>query len=125
MRKKSKIFQKQHNESQKWKNRKKRLDELPIRRIPENFEIDVNKLPITEGKVHFIRKVKKDDKISVLNEDFDVDESLAYEYVWTTLDTKEEKLMIYHREEKADEARLVKVHEYRIDEEVKPFDVGF
>ena len=49
--------------------------------IPEDFEIDANNLPITEGKVHFIRQVKGDGTISVLNENFDVGESLAYECV--------------------------------------------
>ena len=48
------------------------------RKLPEDFEIDVHNLPITEGKVHFIRQAKGDRTISVLNEDFDVDESLAY-----------------------------------------------
>ena len=52
---------------------------LPQRRIPEDFEIDASNLPITEGKVHFIRQVKENGTISVLNEDFDVGESLAHE----------------------------------------------
>ena len=39
--------------------------------------------------MHFIRQVGGDGTISVLNEDFDVGESLAYEYVWATIDTKD------------------------------------
>ena len=62
--------------------------------LPEDFEIGADSLPITEGKVHFIRQVKGDGTISVLNEDFDVGESLAYEYVWATIDTKQEQLKV-------------------------------
>ena len=98
---------------------------MPVCRIPKDFEIDVKNLPLTEGKVHLIREVKKGGKISVLNEDFDVSESLLYEYVWATLNIREEKLMVYYREEKAEEARIVKVHEYKIEEEVKPFKLDF
>ena len=101
------------------------MEKIPIRKIPKDFKTDTHKFPITEGKIHFIRQVKKDGKISILNEDFEVDKSLAHEYVWTTIDTGKEQMMIYHREKKADEARLVKLNEYNIDEEVKAFNLDF
>ncbi|MFV9677744.1 MAG: hypothetical protein ACNYVW_08865 [Methanosarcinales archaeon] len=37
--------------------------------------------------------VKEDGTINVLNEDFEVNKSLAYEYVWATIRTKQEQLM--------------------------------
>ncbi len=77
------------------------------------------------GKVHFIRLVLENVTISVLNEDFSVDKSLAHEYVWATIDTKDEQLRVYYREKNAEAARLVKVHVYRIDEGVKKFEVRF
>ena len=52
---------------------------LPQRRIPGDFEIDTNNLPLTEGKVHFIRRVLENGTISVLNEDNSFDKSLAHE----------------------------------------------
>ncbi len=55
------------------------------RKLPEDFEIDANNLPVTDGKVHFIRQAKEDGAISVLNEGNDFDKSLAYEYAWATL----------------------------------------
>ncbi len=61
----------------------------------------------------------------MLNEDNDFDKSLAHEYVWATIDTTHEQLMIYYREKNADAAGLVKVHEYRIDEDAKEFEVRF
>ncbi len=47
-----------------------------------------NNLPITEGKVHFIRLVLENGTISVLNENNSFDKSLAYGYAWATIDTK-------------------------------------
>jgi len=75
--------------------------------------------------VHFIRQVKKDGAISVLNEDFDVDKSLAYEYAWATIDTEKEQLMIYYRGKNEEEAGLIKIYEYKIGENVKRFEEKF
>jgi len=74
-----------HNNRQDWKYKKTDIEAVPNRKLPEDFEIDANNLPITEGKVHFIRQVKENGTISVLNEDFSVSESLVHEYVWATL----------------------------------------
>ena len=98
---------------------------LPQRRIPEDFEIDANNLPITEGKAHFIRQVKENGTISVLNEDFDVGESLAHEWVWATIDTKQRQSMIYYREKNEEEAGLIKIYDYKIGENVKIFEEKF
>jgi len=81
-----------------------------------------NNLPITEGKVYFIRLASENGTINVLNEDNSLDTSLAHEYVWATIDTKQEQLMIYCQEKNAEAARLVYVHEYRIDGDVKEFE---
>ena len=125
MRQESNVFEKRHNNSQEWKKRKIKLVKIPIRKILKDFKTDTHKFPITKGKVHFIRQVKKDGKISILNENFEVDISLAHEYVWTTIDTGKEQMMIYHREKKAVEVRLVKLYEYNINEEVKVFNLDF
>jgi len=125
IRSEAKIFLMRHNNRQDWKCRKTDLEVIPHRKLPEDFEIDVNNLPITEGEVQFIRQVKENGTISVLNEDFDVDKLLAYEYVWATIDTKQEQLMIYYREKNADAAGLVKIHEYKIGENVKRFEEKF
>ena len=121
----AKIFLMRHNNRQGWKYRNTDLEAIPHRKLPEDFEIDANNLPITGGKVHFIRQVREDGTISVLNEDFDVDESLAYEYVWATIDTKQERLLIYYREKNAEEAGLIEIYEYKIGENVKEFEEKF
>ena len=99
------------------------METILIRKIPKSFKIDVNNLPITKGKTHFIRQVEKDGTVNVLNEDFLVDKSLAYEYVWTTINTKKQELLVYYHEKKAKEVRLVKIHKYKINEKV--VSIGF
>jgi hypothetical protein len=121
----SKIFLMRHNNRQDWKHRKTDLDVAMDRKLPEDFEIDVHNLPITEGNVHFIRQVKENGTISVLNEDFDVGESLVHEYVWATIDTKQGQLMIYYREKNEEEAGLIKIYEYKVGGNVKIFEEKF
>ncbi len=102
IRSEAKTFLMRHNNRQDWKYRKTDLKAIPHRKLPEDFEIGADSLPIREGKLHFIRQVKGDGTISVLNEDFDVSESLAHEYVWATIDTKQEQLKVYYREKNAE-----------------------
>jgi transposase len=52
-------------------------------------------LPITEGRVHFIREVDEQGYISLLNEKWKVDRRLASQYVWATVTTHEQRLRIY------------------------------
>ncbi len=125
LRREAKIFLERHNNRQDWKCRMINREAIPQRRISEYFEVDTNNLSLTEGKVHFIRQVKENGTISVLNWDFSIDKSLAHEYVWATVDTKHEQLMIYYRAKNAEAAGLVKVHEYKIDEDVMEFEVMF
>jgi hypothetical protein len=121
----AKTFLMRHNNRQDWKYRKTDLEAIPHRKLPEDFEIGADSLPITEGKVHFIRQVAGDGTIGVLNEGFDVGESVAYEYVWATIDTKDGQLRVYYREKNAEEAGLIKIYEYKIGENVKRFDDKF
>jgi len=125
LRREAEIFLERHNNRQNWKYRKIDWEAISQRRVPEDFEIGTNNLPLTEGEVHFIRQVKENGTISVLNEDFDVDKSLAHEYVWATIDTKDEQLRVYYRVKNVEAAGIVRVHEYRIDEDVKEFEVMF
>jgi transposase-like protein len=125
IRRESKTFLMRHNNRQDWKYRKTDLEAIPHRKLPEDFEIGTDSLSITEGKVHFIRQVKGDGTISVLNENFDVGESLAYEYVWATIDTKQEQLKVYYQEKNAEEADLIKIYQYMIGENVKRFKEMF
>jgi hypothetical protein len=79
LRREAKIFLERHNNRQDWKYRKINREAMPQRRIPRDFEVDMNNLPLTDGKVHFIRLVLENGTISVLNEDNSFDKSLAHE----------------------------------------------
>ena len=72
--------------------------------------------------MHFIQQVKGDVTISVLNKYFYVGESLAYEYVWATIETKQEQLKVYYREKNTDGAGIIKIHAYKIGENIKRFE---
>jgi len=125
LRREAKIFRTRHSNRQDWKYRNANLVSIRHRKIPVDFTIDGNNLPITEGNVHFIREVKEKGTINVLNEDFEVNKSLAYEYVWATIHTKQEQLIIYYRGQKAEKAEIIKIYEYKIDETVKEFVCKF
>ena len=75
--------------------------------------------------MHFIRQVKGNGIISVLNEDFDVGESLVNEYVWATIDTKQGQLMIYYRGMDEEKAGLIKIYEYDIGGSIEKFKDEF
>jgi hypothetical protein len=50
---------------------------------------------------------------------------LAYEYVWATIDTKQEQMAIHYREKNEEEAGLSKIYAYKIGENVKRFEEKF
>ena len=48
------------------------------------------------GKYHLIRFIRGDGKLDVFGEKFTVDPDLRYEYVWATVDVKEQRLVLSH-----------------------------
>ena len=91
-----------------------------LRFFPANFRFDPETLlPITSGKIHFVRLVEQDGTIVILNERFEVDRNLSFEYVWATIDTSKQLLSIYHQPSKDQKRALVKEHKYQLREEVK------
>lgn len=75
-------------------------------------------LPITEGRVHFVRKVRDDGTIHFLGESWKVGRRLAHQYVWATVVTGCERMEVYHQHSKRATFRLVKTFEYRLPEKV-------
>lgn len=49
------------------------------------------------GRVHFIRRVSDEGLIEILNETFRVPRDLANDYVWATIDTQSQTLMVHHQ----------------------------
>ena len=76
-------------------------------------------LPVTAGRLHFIRRVNERGVINLRKEDWKVSRRLAGEYVWATLDLRTECLAIYHRRSERAKAKVVKTHRYPIAERVE------
>jgi hypothetical protein len=75
-------------------------------------------LPITAGRIHFIRKVKPDGTIAVLNETWKVSKRLAGKYVWATVITHCHRLEIWYQRSAQHEWCLRKTYAYDIPETV-------
>jgi putative transposase len=91
-----------------------------VRLTARDIRVLPGALPITAGRVHFLRGVDAEGKIRVLNETWRVDKRLAGHYVWATLVPHQHRLKIYHRRSQQDRVRLVKVFHYQIPERVAP-----
>lgn len=77
-----------------------------------------NPLPITAGRIHFIRQVKPDGTISLLNETWKVSKRLAGKYVWATLITHRRRLEIWYQRSAQYDWCLRKTYQYDISETV-------
>jgi hypothetical protein len=75
-------------------------------------------LPLTAGRIHFLRKVKADGTISILNETWRVSKRLVDQYVWVTLTTHCRRLDIWYQRSAQYEWRLLKTCAYDIPETV-------
>jgi hypothetical protein len=119
----SKKFRDKHNNYQEYRKNnfsKQRLTSYRARYLPENFNFDVSKLlPITQGKLHFIRLVKRDGTINILNEDFYIDKDLSYAYVWAIVNTKDSNVKIWYQPTKDAPKTLLYTKPYDLREPVK------
>lgn len=76
-------------------------------------------LPLTAGRIHFIRKVNAQGAINILKEPWKVSKTLAGQYVWATIDLSKKELLIYHRHSLRAQPRLIKQCAYEINEPVR------
>lgn len=83
------------------------------------------RLPLTEGRIHFIRCVDEHGNIEMLHETWHIDKRLAGEYIWATVSLHEHCLRIYHRQSQSEPVRLRKVLSYALDEPVVPLQAEF
>lgn len=115
---KFKIFTDSHNKFIIWKEKSNILESItPKRKLARNFKIDVNNIPLVSGKVHFIRVVDGKGDISVNNEIFHVGEEYIGEFVWASIDTGEQLLIVFYKDEKMN-VRKIHQFDYRIEEKV-------
>lgn len=82
-------------------------------------------LPITAGRLHFIRRVTAEGQISLLNESWMVGRRWAHQYVWATLIPQQHRLVIYHRPSPQAPVRQIKTFPYPLPESVCPLRPEF
>jgi len=108
MRTKSTHFVDQHNDLSAWKKRNKEIEQIePVIMLRDARVINLSKLPLTDGKVHFIRRVDNDEQINVMNKTFGVGKEFTSEYIWATICLRKQRLEVYYRAQNLDVAALV------------------
>ena len=91
----------------------------PIRRLTANqVRYLPDRLPISAGRIHFVRQVKPDATIAVLNETWKVSKRLRGKYVWATLIPHCRRLEIWYQPSAQHHWRLLKNGAYAIPETV-------
>jgi hypothetical protein len=96
----------------------RRLTATQLAHLPEP-------LPITAGRIHFIRQVKPDGTISILNERWKVSKRLAGKYVWATVITHCHRLEIWYQRSVKHDWRLLKTYAYDLSETVVRLKLEF
>lgn len=118
IRRKSPTYFEKENEFNAWKLRDKNLKAInPKRMLLKEFTVEVNRLPLVTGKIHFIRVVDSQGRISVLNEYFNAGKEYIGEYVWATIETRKQTLTVYYKDENLT-VREIKKFSYEIPEKV-------
>lgn len=123
LKRESQLFRDQHNHYQAYKKEqfsKRGLHGYTVSKFPEEFVFDPSmELPITNGKLHFIRWVDEHGYVNILNESFFVHNDLTCEYIWSTINTTEQTLQMYYQATEQAPRELIKSIEYKLREPVK------
>jgi len=91
--------------------RRVRLSERQVHKLPA-------RLPLTAGRVHFVRRVAADGTISFLGERWAVSRRLAQEYIWATVITHSQRLELFHRPSARAKWQRIKTYNYALPETV-------
>lgn len=91
-------------------------------RLSSDFKLPPNKLPLTEGRVHFIRRVSAARTIKVLNLEWAVPNPDLAQGVWVTIEFKVSGATLYIYDDAPDAAHrtCLAVYPFPIKEEVLP-----
>jgi putative transposase len=123
VRSESKKFRDKHNNYQEYRKNnfsKQKPKSYATRYLPESFTFDSSQdLPLTRGRLHFVRLIAENGNINILNEDFYVDKNLSFEYVWAIISTKDLNMKIWYQATKGAPKELLKTVPYKLREPVK------
>ncbi len=94
-------------------------------KLPSDFTLPTGRLPLSEGRVHFMRLVSAEKTISVLNLTWDVPEAKPDQGVWATLKLRTDgaTLRVYDQAPDIRERRCLAEHVFPLKEEVRPRQV--
>ena len=90
----------------------------PIRLTATLRRLIPQSLPITAGRIHFIRKVDLNGNIALLNETWPIGQPSIGKYVWATVDTKEQLLIILHKADPDAEWKCLKRRRFKLKQPV-------
>jgi hypothetical protein len=93
---------------------------IQIRRLTTDLRhlIPIEQLPITAGRIHFMRKVDTTGHVEFLNETWLVGSKWIGEYVRATVDTAQQTLTVWHQADAEADWRLIKTRQFRLKETV-------
>ena len=93
---------------------------IPIQRLTPELQclIPPERLPITAGRVHIMRKVDSAGQISFLNESWPVGSRWMGEYVRATINTAQHCVTFWHQAEAQADWHLIKTRQFRLKEGV-------
>jgi hypothetical protein len=98
--------------------RRQRLTRPQLHALPDQ-------LPITAGRIHFIRRVNAAGASRFLGENWKVGKRFAHQYVWATVIPQYQRLEIHHRRAEQATAKLVRRFSYEVPEPVRPLRPEF
>jgi len=73
--------------------------QYPLRALDASFEMPDEKIPLENGKIHFIRFVRSNLKFNVFGLSFPMPEKAKYEYIKGVVLVEEHRLLIYKDKE--------------------------
>lgn len=77
-----------------------------LRKLPADCSLHQEKLPISVGKVSFIRLVRHNGSVNLLSQRFQIGRRLKFQYIKATIFTRQQVLKVYHK------GRIVKQFDY-------------
>ena len=100
---------------------------LAPRPLPPNFQLPAHKLPLTAGRLHFMRLVNPDKTVSVLNVNWPVPQATTDQGVWVTLELtiSGATLCVYDAGPDALERTCLVAHPFPLNEPVQPLQAEF
>lgn len=87
--------------------------------------IPPGRLPLTAGRVHFLRRVDASGAVEVLNERWTLGARWGGAYVRATINTQEQVITIWHQSDSARPWRLLRKRPFRLSEQVQPLHPAF